>query len=287
VVVIGGGDTGTDCVGTSLRHGCRSLVQFEILPRPPTSAPPTTPGRNGPKVYKLDYGQEEAAAIYGQDPRQYCITDQALCRRRERHVKEVHTVQVEWVAGERPLQPARNPRHGKGLAGPTGAAGDGLPGPGETAAGQLGVERDERGNATGRVRGKFATSVPGVFAAGDMRRGQSLVVWAINEGRGAAREVRPVPDGAEYSSCSVKVNMEFSDQFERDFMRRTLKLVQDYQGPYDATLLLNCLLGLLIVPKERSIDRIPADPVADLHKWGISPNSIKSFGSDRGGQVHA
>ncbi len=72
--------------------------------------------------------------------------------------------------------------------------------------------------------------------------------------------------------------MEYSQEFERDFMRRTLTLVKQYKGPYDATLLLNCLLGLLIVPKETSIDRIPTDPISELGKWGISPASIKSFG---------
>lgn len=73
--------------------------------------------------------------------------------------------------------------------------------------------------------------------------------------------------------------MAFEEQFELDFMKRTLKLVKQYKGPYDATLLLNCLLGLLIVPKESSIDKIPYDPISNISKWGISPNSIKSFGA--------
>ena len=72
--------------------------------------------------------------------------------------------------------------------------------------------------------------------------------------------------------------MEFGKQFERDFMRRTLKLVKEYEGPYDATLLLNCLLGLLIVPKETSLEQIPTEPISKLSEWGISPASIKSFG---------
>jgi len=80
--------------------------------------------------------------------------------------------------------------------------------------------------------------------------------------------------------------MEYEQEFERDFMRRTLSLVKDYKGPYDASLLLNCLLGLLIVPKEASLDKIPADPVANLKNWGITPSSIHSFGKQTDKNQH-
>jgi len=80
--------------------------------------------------------------------------------------------------------------------------------------------------------------------------------------------------------------MEFEQEFEQDFMRRTLKLVQEYKGPFDATLLLNCLLGLLIVPKETSLKKIPTDPISELKKWGISPDSIKSFGRKTNKNAH-
>src|SRR5450755_1595635 len=97
VIVIGGGDTGTDCVGTSLRHGCKSLVQFEILPRPPTLRGADNPWPQWPRVYKLDYGQEEAAALHGADPRAYRTVTKRFVGDAAGHVKEIHTVRIEWV----------------------------------------------------------------------------------------------------------------------------------------------------------------------------------------------
>src|SRR6202035_2817489 len=97
VIVIGGGDTGTDCVGTAMRHGCRSLVQFEILPRPPDARAPDNPWPQWPKVYKLDYGQEEVKALFGADPREYLINTKKSVGDEHGHVKELHTVRVESV----------------------------------------------------------------------------------------------------------------------------------------------------------------------------------------------
>src|SRR4030095_2340078 len=97
VVVIGGGDTGTDCVGTSLRHGCKSLVQFEILPRPPDERADDNPWPQWPRVYKMDYGQEEAAELYGSDPRTYRTVTKRFVGDKSGNVKELHTVQIEWV----------------------------------------------------------------------------------------------------------------------------------------------------------------------------------------------
>src|SRR5262249_2092821 len=99
VVVIGGGDTGTDCVGTALRQGCRSLVQFEILPKPPLDRSPDNPWPQWPRVYKLDYGQEEPAAMFGSDPRQYRVGTRRLVGDAEGQVQELHTVAIEWVRG--------------------------------------------------------------------------------------------------------------------------------------------------------------------------------------------
>lgn len=189
VVVIGGGDTGTDCVGTSLRHGCQSLVQLEILNRPPDTRQLDNPWPEWPKIYRLDYGQEEAVAVYGRDPRTYAVTAKRFVGDAEGQVKEVHTVQVEWTAGGtggRPY-PKEIPGTEKVLPAQLVLLAMGFLGPEDTLLNQLGVERDDRSNARADY-GQFATSIPGVFAAGDMRRGQSLVVWAINEGRGAARE---------------------------------------------------------------------------------------------------
>jgi glutamate synthase (NADPH/NADH) small chain len=188
VIVIGGGDTGTDCVATAMRHGCRSLVQFEILPIPPKERAPDNPWPQWPKIYRLDYGQEEAAAIFGSDPRRYSITTKRFVGDKRGHVKELHTVEIEWRKGDNG-RPTFREIPGTERVWPVQLVllAMGFLGPEDTLLNQLGIERDERSNAKAE-HGKFSTNIKGVFAAGDMRRGQSLVVWAINEGRGAARE---------------------------------------------------------------------------------------------------
>jgi len=192
VIVIGGGDTGTDCVGTSMRHGCKSLVQFEILPKPPDERAADNPWPQWPKVYKMDYGQEEAAAVFGADPRQYLISTEKFVGDAEGNLKEIHIVRIEWVkdangrftmqkvAGSEKVLPAQLVLLAMGFVGPENQLLD-----------KLGIEVQKLPNGTHNVKaehGRFQTNLPNVFAAGDMRRGQSLVVWAINEGRGAARE---------------------------------------------------------------------------------------------------
>jgi glutamate synthase (NADPH/NADH) small chain len=188
VMVIGGGDTGTDCVGTSLRHGCKSLVQVEILPRPPMERASDNPWPEWPKVYRLDYGQEEAAAKFGTDPRVYLTTAKKFIGDDQGWVKEVHTVQVQWerndkgqffpkeVPGTEQVRPAQLVLLAMGFLGPE-----------QPLLDELGVTRDPRSNIKTEFE-KYSTNLKGVFAAGDCRRGQSLVVWAFNEGRGAARE---------------------------------------------------------------------------------------------------
>jgi glutamate synthase (NADPH/NADH) small chain len=189
VIVIGGGDTGTDCVGTSMRHGCRSLTQFELLPKPPNARTPDNPWPQWPKVYKLDYGQEEAAAKFGGDPRVYSISTKRFVGDAQDNLQELHTVQVAWekgadgrpklveVPGSEKVWPAQLVLLAMGFLGPE-----------EQLVKALGVATDERSNAKAEF-GKFATSVQGVFAAGDARRGQSLIVWALAEGRQCAREI--------------------------------------------------------------------------------------------------
>ena len=188
VMVIGGGDTGTDCVGTSIRHGCKSVVQVEILPRPPMDRASDNPWPEWPKVYRLDYGQEEAAAKFGADPRVYLTTATKFMGDDQGQVKEVHTVQVRWerndkgqfvpkeVPGTEQVHPVQLVLLAMGFLGPEQALLD-----------DLGVNRDPRTNVKADFE-QYATNLKGVFAAGDCRRGQSLVVWAFNEGRGAARE---------------------------------------------------------------------------------------------------
>lgn len=188
VIVIGGGDTGTDCVGTSMRHQCKTLVQFEILPRPPDTRPADNPWPEWPKIYRLDYGQEEVKARFGDDPRRYLIMTERFLRDENGRVKELHTVDIEWGKDDKGrFGPQRIPGTEKVWPADLVLLAMGFLGPEETIIEELGVERDERSNVKAAYD-KYATSIQGVFAAGDMRRGQSLVVWAINEGRGAARE---------------------------------------------------------------------------------------------------
>jgi glutamate synthase (NADPH) small chain len=187
VVIIGGGDTGTDCVGTSLRHGCKSLVQLEIMAKPPSERASNNPWPEWPKVYKMDYGQEEAAAQFGEDPRGYLTTTTKFEGDEDGQVKAIHTVQVQWEKNEKgQFIPAPIPGTEKILPAQLVLLAMGFLGPEQPLLDALGVERDPRSNVKADY-GQYATSIPGVFAAGDCRRGQSLVVWAFNEGRGAAR----------------------------------------------------------------------------------------------------
>jgi glutamate synthase (NADPH/NADH) small chain len=188
VVVVGGGDTGTDCVGTAMRHGCRSLVQIEILPKPAMERAADNPWPEWPKVYKMDYGQEEAAARYGADPRIYLTTVKKFAGDAEGRVKEIVTVQVSWERNERgQFVPRELPGTEKVLPAQLVLLAMGFLGPEQALLKEIGVACDARTNVKAEYE-KYATSIAGVFAAGDCRRGQSLVVWAINEGRGAARE---------------------------------------------------------------------------------------------------
>jgi glutamate synthase (NADPH/NADH) small chain len=188
VVVIGGGDTGSDCVGTAMRQGCRSLTQIEILPRPPIDRADDNPWPEWPKIYKLDYAQEEAAAAFGDDPRVYVTTVKSLNGDAAGRVQSLTTVQISWqkdASGR--LVPAEVPGSEKQIPVELVLLAMGFTGPEQPLLADLGVETDSRSNVMAE-HGRFMTNVRGLFTAGDCRRGQSLIVWAINEGRGAARE---------------------------------------------------------------------------------------------------
>ena len=187
VIVIGGGDTGTDCVGTALRQGCRSLVQFEILSKPHETRAPDNPWPQWPKVHRVDYGHEEAAALFGRDPRTYSVMTKSFVGNKEGQVTGIRTVEINWskdanesfrpleIPGTEREQPTQLVLLALGFEGPET----------EGLINQLGVKLDKRGHvATDENK---MTSMPKVFAAGDMARGQSLVVWAIADGRDAAR----------------------------------------------------------------------------------------------------
>ncbi|MFO0427102.1 MAG: glutamate synthase subunit beta [Planctomyces sp.] len=193
VVVIGGGDTGNDCLGTSMRHGCRSLVNFEIVERPSLERAPNNPWPQWPRVFRVDYGHEEAAAKFGRDPREFCIQTVEFLGDSQGNVRAVKTCEVDWqkmTEGGAPFDPI--PGTEKEYPADLVFLALGFLGPEHPAAQQLGINiREGRGGMSWYTADheKYTTNVNNVFVAGDCRRGQSLVVWAINEGRGAAREV--------------------------------------------------------------------------------------------------
>ncbi|MEI6892450.1 MAG: glutamate synthase subunit beta [Pontiella sp.] len=185
VIVIGGGDTGTDCVGTSLRHGSKKVTQLEIMPKPEADRNRVSnPWPQWPGNLKTDYGQQEAIKVQGKDPRNFSVMTQKFEGDAEGNLVAIHTVEVEWID-----------RAPKAIAGTEKRVeadlvllAMGFLGPEDENADQLGIERDARSNYKAEHE-VYITNVKSVFAAGDSRRGQSLVVWAINEGRGVAREV--------------------------------------------------------------------------------------------------
>jgi len=188
VVVIGGGDTGTDCVGTAMRQSCRTLTQFEIMPKPPSERAADNPWPEWPRVYKMDYGQEEAAAKFGKDPRAYLTTIKKFVGDENGHVKEIVTVEVRWEKNDKgQFVPVEQPDTERSQPAQLVLLAMGFTGTEISLSQDLGLELDDRLNMKAAY-GEYATNIPGVFAAGDCRRGQSLVVWAINEGRGVARE---------------------------------------------------------------------------------------------------
>lgn len=189
VIVIGGGDTGTDCVATSIRHGCKSVTQLEIMPELSEEREENNPWPEWPKVKKTDYGQEEAIELYGHDPREYLTTVTKIEGDDMGQVKAVHTVNVEWVKNDKgalvpkPVEGTEKVRECELVL-----IAMGFTGPEQELIKQLTLETDARSNIKANET-DHKTSLRGVFAAGDCRRGQSLVVWAIREGREAAEAV--------------------------------------------------------------------------------------------------
>jgi glutamate synthase (NADPH/NADH) small chain len=187
VVVIGGGDTGTDCVGTAIRQGARSVRQLELLPKPPLARAADNPWPEWPKVYKLDYGQEEAAALWGEDPRRYSTTTRRFLGHNER-VAGLEIADVGWQPGPDGRVAMREvPGTAQVIPADLVLLALGFSGPEQALPKAFDCELDQRGNV--RAGPDRMTTVPGVFAAGDCVRGQSLVVWAIREGRAAAEGV--------------------------------------------------------------------------------------------------
>lgn len=189
VVVIGGGDTGTDCIGTSIRHGCSSIVNLELLPQPPQTRAPGNPWPQWPRIFRVDYGHQEATTKFGKDPRTYEVLTKRFVGDENGVLKGLELVRVQW---EKDASGRFQFKEVEGSSEIIGAdlvfLAMGFLGPEPVIADGFGLERDNRSNYKAEY-GRFATSVDGVFAAGDCRRGQSLVVWAISEGRQAAAQV--------------------------------------------------------------------------------------------------
>lgn len=184
VVIIGGGDTGTDCAATATRQGAASVTQLEITAALPDQRGANNPWPEYPFVKKVDYGQQEAAAVYGDDPRKYLMSTEKFIGDENGNVKELQVVEVEWVPGKGPVG---KPETRHTIPADIVIIAMGFLGPEDLIANSLKLNRDGRSNIAAEF-GEFKTNVKGVFAAGDTRRGQSLVVWALTEGRGAARE---------------------------------------------------------------------------------------------------
>jgi glutamate synthase (NADPH/NADH) small chain len=194
VIVVGGGDTGTDCVGTAIRQGAKRVTQLEILPRPPEVRAADNPWPQWPKTYKMDYGQEEAAALWGADPRRYLVNTRRLIGEGPSgadgagRVTAIETVDIEWAhsPGSRP-EMREIPGSERTFEADLVLLAMGFVGPAQELPAAFGCRLDHRGNIV--HDDDYMTTVPGVFSAGDCSRGQSLVVWAIHEGRQAARAV--------------------------------------------------------------------------------------------------
>ena len=190
VIVIGGGDTGNDCVGTSIRLGAASVTQLEMMPCPPAERTPSNPWPQWPRVLKTDYGQEEAIAVFGADPRVYQTTVKEFIADKKGHVKEAVLVKLQSVKDEKTGRMSMVPVEGSEETVPADLVliAAGFLGSQKYVTDAFGVAVNGRSNVD-TAPDTYASSVPGVFTAGDMHRGQSLVVWAIHEGREAARAV--------------------------------------------------------------------------------------------------
>lgn len=185
VVVIGGGDTGSDCVGTSNRHGAKSVTQFELLPKPPEGRTPFMPWPTYPMVLKTSTSHEEGCE------REWAVATKAFIGDEKGNLKALKIVNLEWTSSTdgRPAQFTEVAGSEREIPCELALLAMGFIHPQqEGMLAELGVEYDERGNVRASEKA-YQTNIPKVFAAGDMRRGQSLVVWAISEGRECARKV--------------------------------------------------------------------------------------------------
>lgn len=189
VIIIGGGDTATDCIGTSFRQGAASITTFEILPQPPEKRASTNPWPDWPLIFRVDYGHEEFKVKNGHDPRIFSISTKKFLGDTSGRVCGVCTTEIKWDKDEQGRwKMVEVPGTEKLFEADLVLLAMGFLGPEATILQQLKLDQDPRSNIKTTI-GKYRSSVPKIYAAGDCRRGQSLVVWAINEGRQAAREI--------------------------------------------------------------------------------------------------
>jgi glutamate synthase (NADPH/NADH) small chain len=184
VIVIGGGDTGTDCIGTALRQGAKSIVNFELMGKPPEDRADNNPWPLWPLIYRVDYGHAEAAQVFGNDPRQYHLMTKSFIKNDEGKVAGLNTVNVDFKDGQLIEIEGSEKTWDTQLV----LLSMGFVSPEHYLSDDADIELDARGNYQAAY-GEYTTSQKGVFTAGDCRRGQSLVVWAIHEGRGVAEKV--------------------------------------------------------------------------------------------------
>ncbi len=182
VIVIGGGDTGTDCIGTSLRQGAKSIINFELMSRPPENRSENNPWPEWPVIYRVDYGHEESSEVFGEDPRHYQLLTKSFIKDSDGYVKGIRTINVNFnngklleIEGTEKIWDAELVLLSMGFVSPEHYLSE-----------DADIDLDQRGNYQA-IHGDYSTSKEGIFSAGDCRRGQSLVVWAINEGRGVAK----------------------------------------------------------------------------------------------------
>ena len=199
VVIIGGGDTGNDCVGTAIRQGAKSVTQLEMMPKAPDTRAENNPWPEWPKVCKTDYGQEEAIAVFGHDPRIYTTTVREFLKDKNGNLSGIITVKLESRKDEKTGRFLMVPVEGSEQKLPAELVliAAGFLGTEKYIADDFGVELNARTNVA-TDEGSYKTNVKKVFTAGDMHRGQSLVVWAIREGREAARQVDEALMGYSY-----------------------------------------------------------------------------------------
>jgi glutamate synthase (NADPH/NADH) small chain len=184
VIVIGGGDTGTDCIGTSLRQGAKSIINFELMSRPPEDRSDNNPWPEWPVIFRVDYGHEESSQVFGKDPRHYQLLTKAFIKDTDGNVKGIKTVNVDLIKGKLTEIEGTEKTWDAELV----LLSMGFLSPEHYLSDDSEIELDQRGNYLSE-HGDYKTSKDGIFSAGDCRRGQSLVVWAINEGRGVASSV--------------------------------------------------------------------------------------------------